>query len=140
MTRRATALGTGHYLPARIVPNSEFEATLDTTDEWIRSRSGIERRRFAAEDETTSTLALHAARAALAQRICVQRQEQSRGQRTTADITLIRQQALHVLNRLHMLHRPAPIYAQTATVAAAATLPRAVGSVQQTTRIFQNFA
>ncbi len=66
MTRRATALGTGHYLPARIVPNSEFEATLDTTDEWIRSRSGIERRRFAAEDETTSTLALHAARAALA--------------------------------------------------------------------------
>ncbi|WP_104020452.1 beta-ketoacyl-ACP synthase III [Roseovarius nitratireducens] len=66
MTRRATALGTGHYLPARIVPNSEFEATLDTTDEWIRSRSGIERRHFAAEDETTSTLALHAARAALA--------------------------------------------------------------------------
>jgi 3-oxoacyl-[acyl-carrier-protein] synthase-3 len=66
MTRRATALGTGHYLPARIVPNSEFEATLDTTDEWIRTRSGIERRHFAAEDETTSTLALHAARAALA--------------------------------------------------------------------------
>ena len=66
MTRRATALGTGHYLPARIVPNSEFEATLDTSDEWIRSRSGIERRRFAAEGETTSMLALHAARAALA--------------------------------------------------------------------------
>ena len=66
MTRRAVALGVGHYLPAHIVPNSEFEATLDTTDEWIRSRSGIERRRFAAEDETTSTLATHAARAALA--------------------------------------------------------------------------
>ncbi|MDZ7710464.1 MAG: beta-ketoacyl-ACP synthase III [Roseovarius sp.] len=66
MIRRATALGTGHYLPARIVPNSEFEATLDTTDEWIRSRSGIESRRFAAEGETTSMLALHAARAALA--------------------------------------------------------------------------
>jgi 3-oxoacyl-[acyl-carrier-protein] synthase-3 len=66
MTRRATALGTGHYLPARIVPNSEFEATLDTSDEWIRARTGIERRRFAAEDETTSTLAIHAARAALA--------------------------------------------------------------------------
>ncbi|HKL64950.1 MAG TPA: beta-ketoacyl-ACP synthase III [Roseovarius sp.] len=66
MTRRATALGTGHYLPARIVPNSEFEATLDTSDEWIRARSGIERRRFAAEGETTSALAIHAARAALA--------------------------------------------------------------------------
>ncbi len=66
MTRRATALGTGHYLPARIVPNSEFEATLDTSDEWIRSRSGIERRCFAAEGETTSMLAIHAARAALA--------------------------------------------------------------------------
>ncbi|MFB9150445.1 beta-ketoacyl-ACP synthase III [Roseovarius ramblicola] len=65
MTRRATALGTGHYLPARIVPNSEFEATLDTSDEWIRARSGIARRRFAAEGETTSDLALHAARAAL---------------------------------------------------------------------------
>jgi 3-oxoacyl-[acyl-carrier-protein] synthase-3 len=66
MTRRAIALGTGHYLPARIVPNSEFEATLDTSDEWIRTRSGIERRRFAAEGETTSMLAIEAARAALA--------------------------------------------------------------------------
>jgi 3-oxoacyl-[acyl-carrier-protein] synthase-3 len=66
MTRRATALGIGHYLPARIVLNSEFEATLDTSDEWIRARSGIERRRFAAEEETTSALAIHAARAALA--------------------------------------------------------------------------
>ncbi|MET4103087.1 3-oxoacyl-[acyl-carrier-protein] synthase-3 [Roseovarius sp. MBR-78] len=66
MTRRAIALGTGHYLPARIVRNSEFEATLDTSDEWIRTRSGIERRRFAAEGETTSMLAIEAARAALA--------------------------------------------------------------------------
>ena len=65
MTRRAIALGTGHYLPARVVPNAEFEAMLDTSDEWIRARSGIERRRFAAEGETTSNLALHAARAAL---------------------------------------------------------------------------
>jgi 3-oxoacyl-[acyl-carrier-protein] synthase-3 len=66
MTRRAVALGTGHYLPARIVPNSEFEKTLDTSDEWIRTRSGIERRRFAAEGETTSQMATQAARAALA--------------------------------------------------------------------------
>jgi 3-oxoacyl-[acyl-carrier-protein] synthase-3 len=67
MTRRAVIEGIGHYLPDRIVPNSEFEKTLDTTDEWIRTRSGIERRRFAAEGQTTSDLALRAARAALEQ-------------------------------------------------------------------------
>ncbi len=66
MTRRAVVKGVGHYLPARIVANSEFEATLDTSDEWIRARTGIERRHFAAEGETTSQLAVHAARAALA--------------------------------------------------------------------------
>ncbi|WP_425043891.1 beta-ketoacyl-ACP synthase III [Primorskyibacter sp. S87] len=66
MTGRAVVVGVGHYLPSRVVPNAEFEATLDTTDEWIRSRSGIERRHFAADDETTSDLATHAARAALA--------------------------------------------------------------------------
>ncbi len=70
MTRRAVVTGVGHYLPERVVPNSEFEATLDTTDEWIRSRSGIERRHFAAEGETTSDLATHAARAALADAGC----------------------------------------------------------------------
>ena len=66
MTIRSVVRGVGHYLPARQVPNSEFEATLDTTDEWIRSRSGIEARHFAAEGETTSDLAIAAARAALA--------------------------------------------------------------------------
>jgi 3-oxoacyl-[acyl-carrier-protein] synthase-3 len=65
MTLRAIVEGVGHYLPDRIVPNSEFEKTLDTTDEWIRSRSGIERRHFAAEGQPTSDLALRAARAAL---------------------------------------------------------------------------
>lgn len=66
MTGRAVVKGVGHYLPERIVPNSEFEASLDTTDEWIRTRSGIENRHFAAEGETTSTLATRAAQAALA--------------------------------------------------------------------------
>jgi 3-oxoacyl-[acyl-carrier-protein] synthase-3 len=47
------------------VPNSEFAATLETSDEWIVSRSGIERRHFAAEGEFTSDLAIKAARAAL---------------------------------------------------------------------------
>jgi len=66
MVKRSVVIGVGHYLPERVVPNSEFEQTLDTSDEWIRSRSGIERRHFAAEGETTSDLATHAARAALA--------------------------------------------------------------------------
>ncbi|EKX57135.1 3-oxoacyl-[acyl-carrier-protein] synthase, KASIII [Rhodobacter sp. AKP1] len=57
--------GVGHYLPDRVVPNSELEAIVETTDEWIRTRSGIERRHFAAEGQTTSDLAARAARAAL---------------------------------------------------------------------------
>ncbi|WP_170358866.1 MULTISPECIES: beta-ketoacyl-ACP synthase III [Ruegeria] len=66
MAGRSVVVGVGHYLPERIVPNSEFEKTLDTTDEWIKTRSGIERRHFAAENETTSDLATKAAEAALA--------------------------------------------------------------------------
>jgi 3-oxoacyl-[acyl-carrier-protein] synthase-3 len=66
MTVRAVVRGVGHYLPERIVENAEFEASLDTSDDWIRSRSGIERRHFAAEGETTSDLGTAAARAALA--------------------------------------------------------------------------
>ncbi|PCJ06105.1 MAG: 3-oxoacyl-ACP synthase [Rhodobacteraceae bacterium] len=65
MTRRAVITGVGHYLPERVVENAEFEASLETSDEWIRSRSGIERRHFAAEGETTSDLATQAAKAAL---------------------------------------------------------------------------
>lgn len=67
MTIRAVVRGVGHYLPERVVPNAEFEAWVDTSDEWIRSRSGIERRHFAADGETTSQMACHAARAALDQ-------------------------------------------------------------------------
>ena len=65
MTTRAVIKGVGHYLPDRIVPNSEFAATLDTSDAWIRSRSGIERRHFAAKGQGTSDLASRAATAAL---------------------------------------------------------------------------
>ena len=64
--RRAVVKGVGHYLPERVVPNADFEKTLDTSDEWIKARSGIERRHFAAEGETTSDLATKAAKAALA--------------------------------------------------------------------------
>ena len=66
MTLRAVVAGVGHYLPARVVANADLEALVETSDEWIRSRSGIERRHFAAEGEMTSHLASHAARAALA--------------------------------------------------------------------------
>ncbi|WP_103333528.1 beta-ketoacyl-ACP synthase III [Pseudotabrizicola formosa] len=66
MTIRAVVAGVGHYLPARVVENADLESLVETSDEWIRSRSGIERRHFAAEGEMTSHLASHAARAALA--------------------------------------------------------------------------
>lgn len=57
--------GVGSYAPPRIVTNEELSKTVDTTDEWIRTRSGIRERRIAAADETTSDMAVHAARAAL---------------------------------------------------------------------------
>lgn len=63
--RRAIVRGTGHYLPERVVENSWFEEKLDTTDEWIRSRTGIERRHFAAPDQRTSDMGIAAAKAAL---------------------------------------------------------------------------
>jgi 3-oxoacyl-[acyl-carrier-protein] synthase-3 len=66
MTIRAAVAGIGHYLPERVVPNAWFEQTLDTSDEWIRTRTGIERRHFAAEGQTTSDMAARAARRALA--------------------------------------------------------------------------
>ena len=65
MTLRAVVKGVGHYLPERVVPNAELETLVETTDEWIRSRSGIERRHFAAEGQNTSDLAIRAAHAAL---------------------------------------------------------------------------
>ncbi len=62
---RAQVRGVGHYLPERVVGNDWFTTFLDTSDEWIRSRSGIERRHFAAPGQTTSDLAIRAARSAL---------------------------------------------------------------------------
>ncbi|MBZ0115091.1 MAG: 3-oxoacyl-ACP synthase, partial [Thermoanaerobaculia bacterium] len=58
-------LGLGAYAPSRIMENAEWAALLDTSDEWIRTRTGIERRRIAADDESTADLACKAARAAL---------------------------------------------------------------------------
>ena len=58
--------GTGRYLPEKIVTNRDLEARVDTTEEWIRTRTGIERRHVAAEDQATSDLAEKAAREAMA--------------------------------------------------------------------------
>ena len=58
--------GTGRYLPERVLTNAELEKRVDTSDEWIRSRTGIERRHIAADDQTTTDLAERAARHAIA--------------------------------------------------------------------------
>ncbi len=64
--RRAQFRGVGAYLPERIVTNDELAARMDTSDAWIRERTGIRERRIAAPGETTSDLALQASRRALA--------------------------------------------------------------------------
>jgi 3-oxoacyl-[acyl-carrier-protein] synthase-3 len=64
--RRAVIAGTGAYLPTRIMKNAEFEAFLETSDDWIRERTGIVQRHIAAEGEYTSHLATAAAKAAIA--------------------------------------------------------------------------
>ena len=71
-------VGTGSYLPAHVVTNRDLESMVETSDDWIVSRTGIRQRHIAADDEFTSDLALHACRAAL---------ESAR--RTGADIDLI---------------------------------------------------
>ena len=64
---RSVVIGVGAYLPERVVPNDWFasELGLETSDEWIRARTGIHERRFAAEGELTSDLGIAAARDAL---------------------------------------------------------------------------
>ena len=58
-------VGTGRYLPERILTNAELETMVDTSDEWIRTRTGVERRHIAAPDQTTSDLCVEAARQAM---------------------------------------------------------------------------
>lgn len=88
MTIRAVVRGVGHYLPERVVENAEFEKSIETSDEWIRSRSGIERRRFAAEGQTTSDLATRAAEAALKDaRLCANDLDAIILATSTADLT-----------------------------------------------------
>ena len=62
---RSVVKGVGSYLPKRILTNDELSKTVDTSDEWIRERTGIGQRHIAAEGEFTSDLGLAAAKAAL---------------------------------------------------------------------------
>jgi 3-oxoacyl-[acyl-carrier-protein] synthase-3 len=57
--------GTGRYLPERILTNADLEKMVDTSDEWIRTRTGVERRHVASEDQTTSDLCVEAAKIAM---------------------------------------------------------------------------
>jgi 3-oxoacyl-[acyl-carrier-protein] synthase-3 len=61
----ARIAGVGSYLPENIVSNKDLEKTIDTSDEWIRDRTGIERRHIAADDETTSSISVIAAERAM---------------------------------------------------------------------------
>ena len=63
--RTCSIVGVGSYLPARVLTNAELEKSVETTDEWITSRTGIKERRVAAEDEFTSDLGAKAAQRAL---------------------------------------------------------------------------
>lgn len=65
MTIYSRISGTGSYLPRKVVTNSDLEKIVDTSDEWIYSRTGIRQRHIAADDENTSDLALHASRSAI---------------------------------------------------------------------------
>jgi 3-oxoacyl-[acyl-carrier-protein] synthase-3 len=64
--RRSVVLGCGSYLPNQVLTNSELARKVDTSDEWIVQRTGIHERRIAAPGETTGSMAMQAARAALA--------------------------------------------------------------------------
>jgi 3-oxoacyl-[acyl-carrier-protein] synthase-3 len=66
MTIRAKITGTGMYVPERVVTNRDLESLMDTSDEWIRQRSGIEERRFIEQGQVPADLAEAAARQALA--------------------------------------------------------------------------
>lgn len=66
MKNNAYIRGLGFYVPERILTNAELERMVETSDEWITSRTGIKERRVAAPGEATSDLACHAAKAALA--------------------------------------------------------------------------
>jgi len=64
-TRQARIIGTGSYLPEKVLSNADLEEIVDTSDEWISTRTGMKERRIASKEEHTSTMALYAAKKAL---------------------------------------------------------------------------
>lgn len=62
---KAGIIGIGRYIPEKVLTNFDLEKMVETSDEWIRTRTGIEERRIAAEDEKTSDMAVAAARRAM---------------------------------------------------------------------------
>jgi 3-oxoacyl-[acyl-carrier-protein] synthase III len=79
-SRTVSIIGTGSYVPERILSNAELEKLVDTTDIWITTRTGIKERRIAAENETTSQMAAKAARRAM---------EQARVKATEIDLIIV---------------------------------------------------
>lgn len=65
-THRAVIRGTGHCVPAKILDNAELEAMVDTSDEWITTRTGIKQRRIISDGQTTASLAIEASSKAIA--------------------------------------------------------------------------
>src|SRR5438309_9041959 len=65
MAKNALVTGWGFYAPSRVMTNAELERIVDTSDEWITSRTGIKERRIASDEETTSFMSVRAGRAAL---------------------------------------------------------------------------
>jgi 3-oxoacyl-(acyl-carrier-protein) synthase III len=65
MAQNAVITGWGYYTPSKVVTNFDLEKIVDTSDEWITSRTGIKERRYAADGETTSSMSLRAGRLAL---------------------------------------------------------------------------
>ena len=58
-------IGVGHYLPENVVTNEDIASRIDTTDEWIRTRTGVERRHVVADDQLTSDMCVEAAKNAM---------------------------------------------------------------------------
>lgn len=67
----AGIVGLGRYLPERIVTNADLEKVMDTSDEWIRTRTGIEQRRIADDDTNTSDMAFVAAKKLYKMQTCL---------------------------------------------------------------------
>src|ERR671935_1192461 len=65
MAKNALITGWGFYAPSRVMTNAELERIVDTSDEWITTRTGIKERRIASDEETTSFMSVRAGRAAL---------------------------------------------------------------------------